>query len=117
MKLRLLLPLMALCLLSGCVMSVINHMTGEDEANAIRRTGTVATARVLQISDTGMTLNNDPVVRFRLEVYPEGGEPFEAETKAVIGRLDIPRIQPGAELQVKYDRNDHRRVAIDVYEK
>lgn len=98
-------------------MRVIDHMTGEDEANAIRRTGTAATARVLQIFDTGMTLNNDPVVRFRLEVYPTEGEPFEAETKAVIGRLDIPRIQPGAQLQVKYDGNDHTRVALDLYEK
>jgi hypothetical protein len=116
MKSRSLLPLITLFLLSGCVMGVIDHMTGEDEAKAIRRTGTAATARVLQIFDTGMTLNNDPVVRFRLQVYPDGEEPFEAETKAVIGRLDIPRIQPGAQLQVKYDPKDHKRVALDVDE-
>lgn len=113
MKRRSVLPLLGVFLLAGCMMRFIDHMTGEDEANAIRQTGKSAMARVLAISDTGMTLNNDPVVRFRLEVHPEGEEAFEAETQAVIGRLDIPQIQPGAELPVKYDPQDHSRVALD----
>jgi hypothetical protein len=95
--------------------TLVNHMTGEDEAEAIRKTGSSARAHVLQIWDTGMSLNNDPVVGFRLEVHAEGVEPFEAKTKAVIGRLDIPQIQPGADLPVKYDPNDHTRVALDIY--
>jgi len=90
-------------------------MTGEDEAKAIRKTGSPARARVLQIWDTGMSLNNNPIVGFRLEVHAEGVEPFKAETKAVIGRLDIPQIQPGADLPVKYDPNHHTRVALDIY--
>lgn len=113
MKRRSVLPLLGVFLLAGCMMRFIDHMTGEDEANAIRQTGKSAMGRVLAISDTGMTLNNDPVVRFRLEVHPEGEEAFEAETQAVIGRLDIPQIQPGAELPVKYDPQDHSRVALD----
>jgi hypothetical protein len=95
--------------------TLVDHMTGEDEAKAIRKTGSAARARVLQIWDTGMTLNHDPVVRFRLEVHAEGVEPFEATTNAVIGRLDIPQIQPGADLPVKYDPHDHTRVALDLY--
>jgi len=62
-----------------------------------------------------MSVNHDPIVGFRLEVHAEGVEPFEAETKAVIGRLDIPQIQPGADLPVKYDPKDHKRVALDIY--
>jgi hypothetical protein len=94
---------------------LIDRMTGEDAANAIREAGTPAHARVLRIWDTGMTLNNDPIVGFRLEVHAEGIEPFEAETRAVIGRLDIPQIQPGADLSVKFDPKDHSRVALDIY--
>ncbi len=116
MKLRWVIPFVSSLVLAGCVTRMIDRMTGEDEANAIRQTGTPAFARVLSISDTGMTLNNDPVVHFRLRVYPEGGEPFEAETKAVIGRLDVPRIQPGAQVRVKFDPQDHTRVALDLYE-
>lgn len=95
---------------------LIDHMTGEDHANEIRRTGTSARARVLKIWDTGTTLNDNPIVGMRLEVHAAGVEPFEAETKALIGRLDIPQIQPGAEVDVKYDPNDHTRVALDIYE-
>lgn len=113
-RLAALLPCLVLC---GCVTTLVDRMTGEDEAKAIRTTGTPARARVLRIWDTGMTLNNDPVVGFRLEVRAEGVEPFEAETRAVIGRLDIPQIQPGADLPVRYDPNDHKRVALDLYPK
>ena len=88
-----------------------------DQANEIRKTGRPARGRVLKIWDTGMSLNDSPIVGFRLEVHAEGVEPFEAETRALIGRLDVPQIQPGAELPVKYDPNDHTRVALDIYEK
>jgi hypothetical protein len=35
--------------------------------------------------------------------------------KALVGRLDVPRVQPGAMLAVKYDPADHSRVALDMY--
>ncbi|HXH41443.1 MAG TPA: hypothetical protein VNN08_22640 [Thermoanaerobaculia bacterium] len=116
MKWRSLVLLVPCILLCGCVMRLVDHMTGEDRANEIRRVGRPARARVLQIWDTGMSLNENPIVGLRLEVHADGIEPFRAETKAVIGRLDIPRIQPGAELYVKYDPQDHTRVALDIYE-
>ena len=102
-------------LLCGCMTTLVDHMTGEDAAKAIRAAGSPARARVLRIWDTGMSLNNDPIVGFRLEVHAEGVAPFQAETKAVIGRLDIPQIQPGADVPVRYDPNDHKRVALDLY--
>lgn len=108
--------LLALCLtLSGCMTGLIDRMTGEDKASEIRKTGTAAKARVIRIWDTGMTLNNDPIVGFRLEVHPDGMEPFEAETQALIGRLDIPQVQPGRDVPVKFDPKDHTRVALDLY--
>jgi hypothetical protein len=113
-SLAFLVPCILLC---GCMMGLIDHMTGEDQANEIRKIGRPARGRVLKIWDTGMSLNDSPIVGFRLEVHADGVEPFEAETKALIGRLDVPQIQPGAELAVKYDPNDHTRVALDIYEK
>ncbi|HEX7681091.1 MAG TPA: hypothetical protein VF713_23345 [Thermoanaerobaculia bacterium] len=41
---------------------------------------------------------------------------YYAETKALIGRLDVPRIQPGTELAVMFDPEDHTRVALDIYD-
>ena len=91
-------------------------MTGEDKANEIRQSGRPATARVLKIWSTGLIVNGNPVVGFRLKVYGDGIETFEVETKALINRLDIPRIQPGIELAVVYDPEDHSRVALDIYD-
>jgi hypothetical protein len=73
-------------------------------------------ARVIELRDTGMTLNENPIVSIRVEVQADGMARFEATMKAVVGRLDIPRIQPGAVLPVKYDPNDHTGVALDMYE-
>ena len=110
--------LAALCLaLTGCVMHLVDRMTGEADAQEIRKDGAPAMARVVSIRDTGITVNQDPVVAFHLLVHPDGVEAFEAEAKARIGRLDIPRIQPGAEIPVIYDAHDHARVAIDLYER
>ena len=109
----LLLPSLLLC---GCMMDLVDRMTGEDRASEIRKSGRPGTARVLKIWDTGMSVNGNPVVGFRLEVRAEGIEPFEAETKALIGRLDVPRIQPGRELAVRFDPGDHTRVALDIYD-
>jgi hypothetical protein len=102
-------------LLGGC--SIIDHYTGEDTARKIRAEGLPATAKVLSIWDTGVMINNNPVVGFFLEVHAEGLVPWQAETKALISILEIPRIQPGAVLPVMYDPNDPSRVALDIRRK
>ena len=91
-------------------------MTGENIANEIRETGRPATGRVLEIWYTGLTVNGNPVLGFRLSVYGRDIEPFEAETKALIRGQDTSRIHPGTELAVRYDPNDHTRVALDIYD-
>jgi len=103
--------------LTGCsIASITDHFTGEDVNRDIRATGRSAEARVLKIWETGTKVNDNPVVGFRLEVWAEGLEPYEAETRALISILFIPQIQPGAILPVKYDPEDPQRVALDIYE-
>jgi hypothetical protein len=99
---------------AGC--AAINNMTGITETRELQRTGLAAEARIVRIWDTGMTLNNDPVVGFELEVHADGQTPFTATTKSPISRLDVPRFQPGNHVPVRYDPRDPTRVAIDVYQ-
>ena len=106
--------LLAVFLQSGCAM--INHMSGISETRELDKTGQPAEAVIVKIWDSGMTLNNDPVVWFLLEVHPEGGETFQAKTKCPISRLDVSQFQPGSTVPVRYDPKDHTRVALDVYE-
>jgi hypothetical protein len=97
---------------TGC--SMIDSLTGNDLARELERSGLPARAVVLEIRETGVTVNDSPVVDFLLEVHIEGRPPYQAEAKALVSILAIPRIQPGAELAVLYDPKDPQRVAIGV---
>ncbi len=112
-RLRLLCAVMGLLVaLSAC--AIRDRFTGEATAREIRATGQPAEATVVQIWDTGVTVNNDPVVGFLLEVKPSDGRPaFQAKTRALVSRLDVPRVQPGATLRVMFDPKDTARVAVD----
>ena len=69
----------------------------------LRTNGLSAQATILQVSDTGTTINDEPVVRLLLEVEPPGQPTFQAETERVISHLQIAQFPRGAVVQVKYD--------------
>lgn len=100
----------------GCVTGMVESLTGEDIAAEIRAHGRPAKATVLEIWETGVWVNHNPVAGFLLEVRAEGMAAYEAETRALISILWIPRIQPGAVLQVKYDPRNPSRVALDIWD-
>ena len=104
----------AVLILAGC--SVIGHYSGEGDNRPIRETGLAASAEVLEIWDTGVRVNDNPVVGFRLRVTLEDGTSYEAETRNVVSVVHIPQVQPGAVLPVKVDPGDRERVALDIYE-
>jgi hypothetical protein len=107
------LPLLLVVTLSGC--AVVDRLSGEGEAKRIRRVGQSAEAVVLEIADTGVTVNDNPIVAFRLEVRPVTGAPYEVRTRGLVGRLDVPRVQPGAVLPVAIDPTDPLKVALHIY--
>lgn len=99
----------------GCT-GLVDRWSGREEACAILAAGVPAEATVLELRDSGTTINDDPVVIFLLRVEPAGGEPFTAETRALVSRLDVPQVQPGRVLPVRYDPADPARVALDLWE-
>jgi hypothetical protein len=105
----------ALALAATCAVGcgIADRFTGEKDAKQIRAIGVPAEATIVQIWDTGVTVNNDPVVGFLLEVHPESRAAFQAKTKALVSRLAVPRVQPGARLRVFFDPKDTTRVAVD----
>ena len=97
----------------GC--AIANHMDGVSKARDLQKRGVTADATILKVWDTGITVNNDPVVNLLLEVRPASGNQYEAQTKALISRIDVPQFQPGNVIPVVYDPNDPKQVAINVY--
>ena len=73
------------------------------ENASLQRSGLPASAKVLAIRDTGETDNQNPVVRVKLKVYPEGGTPFEAVAEDLISRLAVADLEPGSKVAVRYN--------------
>jgi hypothetical protein len=96
---------LTLCLFVGgmIVGAVSNRM--------ILARGESATAAILKISKTGMTIDDSPVVRFLLQVTPQDLPQFQAEAERPVSRLEMPQFQAGRVVQVKFDP-DTKAVAI-----
>lgn len=94
---------------------MVDHYTGEDINGPIRETGIPASAKILDIWDTGVKFNDDPVVGFRLLVTREDGSAYEAEAKNVISIVHLSQFQPGAIVPVRVDPANPQLVALDIY--
>src|SRR5205085_6123916 len=73
--------------------------------------GAQARAVVLNVQDTGMTINDNPRVKLTLQVQPEGDAPFEATKKATVSRVAIPSI--GDTFWVRFDPADPQQIEFD----
>jgi Protein of unknown function (DUF3592) len=85
---------------------------GDVDTRLLQR-GTPAEARVLEVSDTGVMINYNPVVRLRLEVLLPDRPPSTTDKELLVGRLQSRRYQPGMRLRVWVDPNKPQRVAVE----
>lgn len=82
--------------------------------NRLEKTGIRTTAVIKEIHETGITINNNPVPRFVLEVKNPYGAPFVANVKFPISRLQIGMFQPGSVIPVLADPNNPNEVVLDT---
>lgn len=81
----------------------------------LQTAGVSARAEILETWETGIKVNDEPVIGLKVRVTPAGGVPYEATIQRVlISQLEIPQFQPGAVIPVRYDPKDPSRVAIDL---
>jgi hypothetical protein len=80
---------------------------------SLQTKGLQAQATILEIRDTGTTINQSPLVHLKLQVEPGDRPGFQADTELVINRLQVPQLQPGAKVPVRYDPESHA-VALDT---
>lgn len=106
---------LAAAVLSGC--ALVDRLSGVDVARALQKSGVAASALILQVWDTGITVNDDPVIGLRVKVErPDGTTYYATIPKSRISRIDIPRFQKGETVPVRFDPQNPQRVALDVYE-
>ena len=66
-------------------------------------------ARVDSISDTGVTINNDPMIRLHVTITPQTGAPYQASESKVVSRLQMPASLVGQVLEVRIDPKNPQR--------
>ncbi len=76
-------------------------------------TGLPRRGLVKRMWETGVTLNNNPVLGFDVEVVSERDQPYQASVQQAIPRMLVGAILPGAVLGIEVDPEDKQRIAID----
>ena len=80
------------------------------------KNGVTAPARVLEVQDTGVSVNDNPQVKLMVEVIPQSGSPFQAEVKTLVSRLNAALVQPGITAEVIYDPLNPARIQLNNLE-
>jgi hypothetical protein len=83
-----------------------------NQSNKLLASGVPAQARVLQLADTGVRLNDNPQVKLVLEVHPMGQPAYQVETTSFISMIKLAQVQPGQTVNVRYDPADPSKVAL-----
>ncbi|MCL2725336.1 MAG: hypothetical protein FWD69_12965 [Polyangiaceae bacterium] len=80
----------------------------------LHKEGVLARAVVTSLEQTGTFINHQPVCDIGLSIQPPGGgEPFSSSIRQVVLLTDIPKLQPGTVLTVRYDVRDHSKAFIE----
>lgn len=79
----------------------------------LQKTGIPGKARILEVKDTGVTINNNPQVKLMLEVKNSFGQKYTTQCRVLVSRINPNAYMPGMELPVKIDPKNEMNVVID----
>ena len=74
--------------------------------------GIEAQAKVLDVWDTRVTVNDNPQIGLLLEISPPDGSPLQVKVKMVVSRLNAAQVQPGITADVRYDPQKPKRMRV-----
>ena len=97
------------------LVGIIYLMIGRRGARmeAMRHTGLPGTAQVLEMSQTGVYINENPQVKMKLQVQAQGLAPYQVEKKATVPLIAIGMLGTGRPLTVYVNPEDHEDIFID----
>jgi hypothetical protein len=88
-------------------------LRGVRETERLLDEGVPGEARVLGVSDTGATLNFEPVCELRLQVSLPGEAPYETTIRQAMPRTTARLMALGASLPVRVDADDPSVLVVD----
>lgn len=88
-------------------------MAQSAKLDRIVKHGEAAQGLILDMQHTGVRVNSQPMIKFRLQVTPQYDPPYEAETSRIIPFGMMGRLAIGMTIPVKYDPKKPEDVALD----
>jgi hypothetical protein len=85
-------------------------LDGLQQQQWLAQNGLEATADVVMVTDTGATVNMNPVVVIQMKVTPVAGAPFDVTTQTMVSRIAVPRA--GDKIKIKYNPANPMQVAV-----
>ncbi len=82
-------------------------------ASRLQKTGIAGKATILEVRDTGVTINNNPQVKLMVEIKNSFGQRYNATIRTLVSRINPFAYQPGMEVPVKIDPKNEQNVVLD----
>jgi hypothetical protein len=86
-----------------------------DQSEQLKLTGIPGRATILELTQTGMYINEQPQVKLKLRVEPQGQQPYELEKRITVPLVALGALSSGHPLNVYVDRADSSKIAIDWF--
>ena len=84
-----------------------------EKMESLRTTGIPGRATILETTQTGMYVNEQPQVKLKLRVEGQGQAPYEIDKRIVVPLIALGRLSSGQPLNVFIDREDRENLFID----
>jgi hypothetical protein len=80
----------------------------------LQKSGISGTAKIVQITDAGVTINKNPQVKILLEVKNSLGQTYNTECRVLLPRINPNIYATGMIVPIKIDPKNELNVAIDL---
>jgi hypothetical protein len=87
-------------------------MANPGAAGALYSGGIAGSATVNSVADTGVFVNQAPVLELTMTVMIPGREPYEVKHRQLVSHAALARFQPGSTLPVKVSPQDNNQLMI-----
>ncbi len=74
--------------------------------------GEPATAVILKVWETGRTVEQNPRIGLKLEIFPPERIPYEVEIKQNVSKSDLSLFKEGRTLKVRLDPRNPKNIAV-----
>jgi hypothetical protein len=94
----------------------LKNMASKGEtASALSTNGVDASATIHKVTDTGATMNFNPVVELELMVFPKDGRPpYPVTTRETVPRMSMALVTPGKQVPCRIDPSDQSKILVQL---